>query len=153
MAHNNVLCHSPAQMNTLKRNRSSILRPNELVEIQGSYWPRVIFSESEEPLKKYYTKTGRNKKSPSSIIVSKRIKKKIELVRQLKKFSPVLSSISVQRPISPSFEASPNSLSNISAFHQKTSYCLKPPKKKISKIKTSSFTGRPVFLKQRIPRR
>ena len=146
MTHNNVLCLSPGQMNTLKRTRSSILRPSELVEIQGSYWPRIlILSESEESRKKSYTKTGCKKKSPSSIMVSKRIKKNVDLVRQLKKFSPVLSSISVQRPISPSFEPSSNSLSNMSAFDQNNSHCWKPHNKDTLKIKTSSFTGRPVF--------
>ena len=146
MAYQNILCHAPGEFKSLTRTRSSILRPSELVEIQGSYWPRIlILSESAEPQKKSYGKKGFIKKSNSSIKVSRSIKKKIGMVRQLKKFSPILSSSSAQRPISPSFEASPSSLSNMSAFDQNTSPCWRPDNKRTSTIKTSSFTGRPVF--------
>jgi hypothetical protein len=151
MANQIMLCHPSGQMSTLNRTRTSILRRNELVEIQGSYWPRLlILSESAEPRKKSSSKKSGCKKASttSSAKVSRRIKKKMELIRQLKKFTPVLSSSSVvQRPISPSFEASPKSLStSISAFDQNTSPCWKPcTTQESSKIKTSSFTGRPVL--------
>ena len=147
-----MLCHPPGQMSTLNRTRTSILRPNELVEIQGSYWPRLlILSESAEPRKKSHShgkKSGSKKSSTtSSTKVSRRIKKKMELIRQLKKFTPVLSSSSVvPRPISPCFEASPKTSLLSSAFDQNTSPCWKPcTTQDYSKIKTSSFTGRPVF--------
>ena len=144
-----ILCQAPGQMTTLKRTRTSILRSNELIEIQGSYWPRIlILSESTERRNMSYMKNSGNvKKSPfsSSNKVSRRIKKKIELIRQLKKFSPVLFSSSVQRPISPSFDACPNSTSSISAFDQNSSPRRKSSIQELSKIKRSSFTGRPVF--------
>ena len=142
-----MLCHPPGQMSTLNRTRTSILRPNELVEIQGSYWPRLlILSESAEPRKKSHShsKKSGNKKSSttSSTKVSRRIKKKMELIRLLS------SSSVVPRPISPCFEASPKtslSTSLPSAFDQNTSPCWKPcTTQESSKVMTSSFTGRRV---------
>jgi len=156
-----ALCCPLGQMSTLKRNRTSILRSNELIEIQGSYWPRIlILSESAERQNK---KTGGKKievsKAASAIKVSRRLKKK-EMIRQLRKLSPFLSSAhsSVQRPISPcTFESSSSSsscpnnalLSSISTIDQNTSPCSwKPCTLQQSKTKTSSFTGRPFMTQQ-----
>lgn len=149
-----ILCCPPGQMSTLKRrnNRTSILRSNELVEIQGSYWPRIlILSESAERRKKSFRKHSHSKATSASapIKVSRRLKKK-EMIRQLKKLSPVLSSttssvvspvVVQQRPLSHSFESS------ISTIDQNSS-SWKPCLQQESKIKTSSFTGRPVLSQQ-----
>jgi len=148
MENHSIVCHPPLQMNNLKRTRTSILRSNELVEIQGSYWPRIlIVSESMEGRKKSSRKKSCNAKKTmsSSTKVSRRIKKKMELIRQLNKLMPAVYSSSVQRPVSPSFESSPNSLSIISAFDQNRSPCWNTSNQKLKKIRTSSFTGRPVF--------
>lgn len=149
MIKQSILCCPPGQMMNLNRTRTSILRPNELVEIQGSYWPRIlVVSESGERRKKSSVKKSSiNAKASaaSSAKVSRRFKKKMELIRQLKKLPKVPSSSSLPHPISPSYEASPNSLSSISAFDQNTSPCWNPQTKDLSKTKTSSFTGRPVF--------
>eukprot|EP00531_Pseudo-nitzschia_arenysensis_P016466 CAMPEP_0116151746 /NCGR_PEP_ID=MMETSP0329-20121206/20267_1 /TAXON_ID=697910 /ORGANISM="Pseudo-nitzschia arenysensis, Strain B593" /LENGTH=161 /DNA_ID=CAMNT_0003648391 /DNA_START=121 /DNA_END=606 /DNA_ORIENTATION=- len=128
MAYQSVLCCPPGQVNPLHRTRTSILRPSELVEIQGSYWPRILVV-SESGLKRKKT----NKEPVTK--VSRRIKKKMELIRQLKH---VKSTTSPQQPISPTLEAS-----SLSTFDQNTSPCWKPTSN-ISR-KTSSFTGRPVF--------
>jgi hypothetical protein len=150
MVNQPILCH-PLPMNTLNRTRTSILRPNEHVEIQGSCWPRIlILSESAERRKKSSSKkSGYTKASTTSATKkSRRIKNKIDLIRQVKKSSPGLTSVSVvPRSLSPSFEAYPNSLSSISAFDQNTSPSWKHVTQETSKTKMSSFTGRPLIPK------
>eukprot|EP00536_Pseudo-nitzschia_multiseries_P013690 jgi/Psemu1/36042/gm1.36042_g len=142
------------QMNTLKRTRTrtrtSILRPSELIEIQGSYWPRIlILSESA------------TEKCPATK-VSRRLKKK-EMIRQLKKYSPhmmqtqthththTVSSagaspvIAITRPVSPTFEASSitsSSSSSNNASNWNPSAALQQQQQQLSKTKTSSLTGR-----------
>ena len=128
MAYQPVVCCLPGQMNTFNRNRTSILRKNELVEIQGSCWPRIsILSERK-------VSTRKSKKAPTK--VPRTIKKKMELIKHLK---PVHTP--PQSPISPSYEASPAS------FDQNTSPCWMPSLEdgNVAKVKTSSMTGRPVF--------
>ncbi|VEU36630.1 unnamed protein product [Pseudo-nitzschia multistriata] len=140
MVHQSTPSCPSGQMNTFKRNRTSILRPHELVEIQGSYWPRIlVLSEYAE---------GRRKKSKFSkeslfvpIKVSRRLKKK-EMLQKLKKLSPTSSPM--HRPLSPSFVASPNALASIPALDQGCSACWKPFALEPSKTKTSSLTGRVV---------
>jgi hypothetical protein len=128
MAYQPIVCCLPGQMNTFNRNRTSILRKNELVEIQGSYWPRIsILSERKVSMRK-------SKKTPTK--VPRTIKKKMELIKHLK---PIHTP--PQSPISPSYEASP------ACFDQNTSPCWMPSVEdaNIAKAKTSSMTGRPVF--------
>ena len=130
MAHSqSLLCCPPGQMNPLHRTRTSILRPSELVEIQGSYWPRIsVVSELK-----------RKKQSKEPVTkASRRVKKKMELIRQLKHVKS--TSLPIEQPISPSLEASSLSI----AFDQNTSPCWEPSSLKTSR-KTSSFTGRPFF--------
>eukprot|EP00537_Pseudo-nitzschia_pungens_P005465 CAMPEP_0172360988 /NCGR_PEP_ID=MMETSP1060-20121228/4900_1 /TAXON_ID=37318 /ORGANISM="Pseudo-nitzschia pungens, Strain cf. cingulata" /LENGTH=173 /DNA_ID=CAMNT_0013083121 /DNA_START=649 /DNA_END=1170 /DNA_ORIENTATION=+ len=130
---------SSSQMNTLKRTRTSILRPSELIEIQGSYWPRIlILSESAERRSKTSSKKA-GKSSFSPVKVSRRRMKK-EMFKQLKKYTPSTTS-SIHRPLSPSFEASPNALASISTIDQNS---CPQWNSSTSKTKTSSLTGRVV---------
>jgi len=130
MTGQSILCHHPPQMNNLKRNRTSILRPGELVEIQGSYWPRLRRKKTSNK------KIGNTKSSLASPSKSSRkIKNKMEFIRQLKKIAPMTSSDVV---------LSPNPLSSISSFNQNTGPCWKPRVEDFSSIKTSPFTGRPI---------